>query len=116
MDLLAQYNTGLSSLLDQHAPIRTKCATLRPTNPWLTDEVLTARRKGRTAKRRWRRLKNTGEALEIDRQIVISLNKEKRRLLDGVKKAYLDKETNKATGKRSLFKIVDAFLIKKPGT
>lgn len=54
-------------------------------------------------------------ALEIERQIIVSMNKEKRRLLNRAKKMYLDKEITEATGKKALFKIVDSFLIKKPG-
>lgn len=39
-DLVAQYNDGLSALLDTHAPVRTKIVNIRPANPWLTEEVL----------------------------------------------------------------------------
>jgi len=46
-DLLAQYNEGQSSLLDVHAPVKTKLVTVRPADPWLTDEVLAVRKKVR---------------------------------------------------------------------
>lgn len=56
-ELLAQYNEGLSSLMDTHAPVRKKTVTIRPANPWLNDEVISARRRGRVAERRWRHRK-----------------------------------------------------------
>ena len=33
-DLLAQYQDGLSSLLDKHAPLIKRRFTIRPENPW----------------------------------------------------------------------------------
>ena len=112
--LLSQYNGDLSSLLDAHAPVRTKMVVIRPANPWLSEEVLAARREARAGERRWRNRKRSGVALEVDRQIVRELNKKKRRLLDREKVAYLNREIAKASGKQSLFKVVDSFLLKKP--
>ena len=48
-----------------------------------------------------------GAALEVERQILRDLNKEKRRLLDREKAAYLNKEITEASGKKSLYRIVD---------
>ena len=33
-ELLVQYNEGLSSLLDVHAPVRKENVTIHPVNPW----------------------------------------------------------------------------------
>jgi hypothetical protein len=44
-ELLLQYNFGLSSLLDKHAPVRSKVITVRPPNPWFSAEVLNIPRK-----------------------------------------------------------------------
>ncbi|XP_046454933.1 uncharacterized protein LOC124202627 [Daphnia pulex] len=114
-DLLIQYNDGLSSLLDAYAPVRTKMVTVRPSNPWLTQEVMDKRRNARARERWWRDRKKKGTSLESDRYLVRHCNKEKRRVLDSVKAAHLNQEINKALGKKSLFKVVDSFLIKKPG-
>ncbi len=72
--------------------MKTKFVTIRPANPWLTDEVLAARKKGRAYERHWRCRKETGVALDVERQIVRNLNKEKRRPLDHEKAAYLNRE------------------------
>jgi hypothetical protein len=114
-DLLIQYNDGLSSLLDAYAPVRTKMVTVRPSNPWLTQEVMDKRRNARARERWWRDRKKKGTSLESHRYLVRHCNKEKRRVLDSVKAAHLNQEINKALGKKSLFKVVDSFLIKKPG-
>ena len=53
-DLVSQYNSGLSLLLDEHAPLRTRVVTVRPANPWLNEEVLAKRRAARACERRWR--------------------------------------------------------------
>ena len=53
-DLYEQYTNCLSSLLDKHAPPKTK--TLRkPTPLWITDEYRDAKRLRRQAERRWRK-------------------------------------------------------------
>ena len=97
-----------------HAPVITKFVTVRPANPWLTEEVLAARKKGRAYERHWRNRKAKGLALDVERQIVRNLNKEKRRLLDHEKAAHLNREITEASGKITLYRIVDSFLIKKP--
>jgi hypothetical protein len=52
--LVSQYNDDLTSLLDAHAPVRTKMAVIMPAYPWLSEEVLAVRREARACERRWR--------------------------------------------------------------
>ena len=40
-ELVAQYNDGLLSVIDKHAPLRKKVAVLRPSAPWFTSEAHT---------------------------------------------------------------------------
>ena len=58
-DLVEAYNTGISALIDKHAPQQVKSITLRPGAPWYTDELRTAKRKRRKAERLWRKTKLT---------------------------------------------------------
>ena len=37
--LIDQYNVGLASLLDKHAPLRQREITVRPENFWSTGEI-----------------------------------------------------------------------------
>ena len=114
-DRLIQYNDGLSSLLEAHAPLWTKMLTVRPANPWLTDEVMDTRREVRARERWWRGRKTKGTSFESGRYLVRYCNKEKRRILDSLKATHLNKVISKAIGnKKSLFRVVDFFLIKKP--
>jgi hypothetical protein len=106
---------SLSSLLEAHAPLWTKMLTVRPAiNPWLTDEVMDTRREVRVRERWWRGRKTKGTSFELGRYLVRYCNKEKRRILDSVKATHLNKVISKALGKKSLFRVVDFFLIKKP--
>ncbi len=57
--LVEKYNDGLSSLLDFHEPLRTKSVKLRPSAPWINDEVRRLRKAFRKAERIWRRRKLT---------------------------------------------------------
>ena len=42
--LLEQYNTGVSQVLDKHAPLVSKSVVLRPVSSWFNDEIAEARR------------------------------------------------------------------------
>ena len=49
-DRIQQYE-AISTVLDQHAPEKTRFITLRPRAPWVTDDVFVLRRKLRTSER-----------------------------------------------------------------
>ena len=53
-ELVFEYNTTLKSLLDRHAPLKTKTITLRPTALWYTEELRSEKKKRRALERRWR--------------------------------------------------------------
>ena len=53
-DLVYEYNTTLKSLLDSHAPLKTKTITLRPTALWYTEELRSEKKKRSDLERRWR--------------------------------------------------------------
>jgi hypothetical protein len=59
--------------------------------------------------------KKRGIALEVDREIVRNVLKVKRLLLKKEKTSFLNEKIAEAEGKKSLFSIVDSFLLKKPG-
>jgi hypothetical protein len=58
-ELVDQYNTVLSNLLDKHAPLITKTFVLRPDTMWYNEELRVEKRKRRRLERRWRRSKLT---------------------------------------------------------
>ena len=46
-ELVYEYNTTLKSLLDRHAPLKTKTITLRPTTQWYTEELRSEKKKSK---------------------------------------------------------------------
>ena len=58
------YDTVLRNILDNHAPLKRRSITIRPSNPWYTPEIDTAKKLRKQLERRWRKTN-----LEIDRQL-----------------------------------------------
>ena len=53
-ECVAQYNDGLRSVLDRHAPLRTRTFVLRPKAPWWSHNLRELKSKCRWAERCWR--------------------------------------------------------------
>jgi hypothetical protein len=53
--LLGQYESVLTSVLDQYAPCKEWVITVRPSSPWYTDEVKVDKVKRRHLERNWRK-------------------------------------------------------------
>ena len=58
-DCVATYNHVLSSLLDEHAPMKQKSFVERDLKPWITDEILDEKRACRKSEKQWRKNKLT---------------------------------------------------------
>ena len=52
-DVVDQYNSCLSVILDKHAPATTKEVILRPHSPWYNEQLSTAKKACRKAERAW---------------------------------------------------------------
>ena len=52
--LVRQYNVTVRSMLDTHAPLKTRTVTVRPYSPWFTEEIAIEKRKRRALEQRWR--------------------------------------------------------------
>ena len=52
--LASQYESCLSSILDKHAPLKTKVIAVRPTIPWYSDELQSLKSAKRRHERAWR--------------------------------------------------------------
>ena len=42
--IVDNYNTVFISLLDKHAPLKSDCVVPRDVQPWITEEIMSARR------------------------------------------------------------------------
>jgi len=65
-DLINQYESVLASTLDHHAPIKERVVTLRPCEPWYTEDIKAEKAKRRRLERKWRETR-----LTVDRQIYV---------------------------------------------
>ncbi|CAG2214072.1 unnamed protein product [Mytilus edulis] len=77
------YNTELSSIIDRHAPLKSRNIIMRPNTEWYTDELRLAKRDRRKAERRMRK-----SNLTVHRQIFQDTCLKASKLLLKSKKDY----------------------------
>ena len=61
------YNYTLSSILDRHAPLKSKVMRSRPQVPWYSQEIAEAKREWRKAEQTWRKTKSAEDLLLFKR-------------------------------------------------
>ena len=54
-DLVDQYNSSLSSIIDEHVPLQTKTFTIRPNTKWYNDNIRQAKVIKRRLERKWKK-------------------------------------------------------------
>ena len=109
-DLCAQYDSVLSSILNKHAPLRTRSISLRPRAPWYTDDIRENKTKRRNLERRWRRSK-----LMIDRELYINQCNVVKKLIFEAKMNYYSKLISDAgSNSNDLFRSIDRLLHRTP--
>ena len=108
-DLICQYNTVLSELLDKHAPLKKRMITLRPAAPWYTDAIRTEKRKRRKLERRWR-----ASGLTVHRELYVNQCKLVNKCIFDAKMGYYSAliEENDSDPKK-LFSSFDKVLHRK---
>ena len=107
--LVSRYNSVLSALLDKHAPLKSKCVTIRPSSAWFTPEVSEEKRKRRGLERRW--LKS---GLEIDQINYVYQCRVVTNLIDKLKSSYYTAIIQEnASDQKTLFTCVNKLLQKK---
>ena len=67
LTLLHLYNSELSSVLDKHAPLKSRMVTIRPAAPWFSEEI--------KLERRVRCQKGDGVGLDCPKIVCVLLNK-----------------------------------------
>ena len=104
--LVQSYNDGLQQVLNQHAPLVTRCIRDRPSAPWLTSEVRDARRKRRRAERLWRTTK-----LTIHKEMYINMRNEVTKCVIAAKRLYFTSKIDSAVfSTKQLFKVSNELL------
>ena len=69
LELTAQFSETLSHLLDKHAPRQTKMIQPRPPSPWLSLEIILAKRRRRYLERVWRRTRSPLDRSRYTKQL-----------------------------------------------
>ena len=69
LELTAQFSETLSHLLDKHAPKRTKMTQPRPPSPWMSIEIILAKRCRRYRERVWRRTRSPLDRSRYTKQL-----------------------------------------------
>ena len=100
------YNDAAQSLLDKHAPQKTKQVTIRPTVKWYTESVDRARKEKRKCERKWRATK-----LIVHKQIYRDACDQLFKIITAAKKDHLSLRIAESSDSQSaLFDCVDHLL------
>ena len=102
--MIDQYNEILCSLLNKHAPLRSREIILRPHAPWFSDELRELKREKRRLERKY---VNTN--LTVHKEMYQMICTEYTKHIEAAKTEYFRKKVEDASHDQ-LFKFVDKFL------
>ena len=111
-DLVDQYNTTLSNVLNTHAPARRKVITIKHQSPWYTEAIHKAKRKRRRAERQWRST-HLAIHLEIYRAVCAEVTKHCRQAKQDY---YCQKIEESGSDQRKIFQIANELMNKTKDT
>jgi len=104
--LVSEYESSLRSLMDTHAPSCTSTLVMRPLVPWMTNDILEAKRLCRQFERKWRITK-----LTVHRQIFTAQRKVLRLLINKSKVGYFSEKVSASKGnQKALFRLTNELL------
>ena len=107
-DLVNGYDS-LQTVLDSHAPLKSKTVSIRPRVPWINDELLALKRKRRQLERRWR---STG--LSVHKTLFIEFKACVKQKFDKAKQLYYKSEiSNCEKNQAKLYKVCETLLSSK---
>ena len=97
------YNEAAKSLLDKHAPEKTKTITIRPKSEWQNQEIDTTRREKRKCERKWR-----ATGLTVHREMYCEARNRLMKAIASSKKDYISKKIADASdSQKALFNCLD---------
>ena len=107
---MSNYNSTTATLIDKHAHLVTRCIPIKQTFPWYSDNIAHAKRDRRRAEPHYC---NTG--LEIHHEIFKDHRENVNKLIRHSKSKYFeDKIIESGSDCKSLFKIIDTLMKRKP--
>ena len=109
-DLADQLSSTLKSILDIHAPIKSKTVVQRPHTPWINPEILQAKRERSRLERCWRRWKSPFDRMKFRAQC-----NSVRSLISKAKSSFLSNlVTESSDNPRTLGKTLNTILHRNP--
>ena len=106
VELIDQYYSSLSAVLDRHAPVITKEVIIRRHSPWFNEELAAARRKRRQVERRW-----TKSRLSIHLDLLRKEHVQYSRWCRLAKQLYYQQEISECgNDARKMFRITDSLM------
>ena len=110
VDLANQYNSLLSSILDKHAPLKSKRVSCRPDNPWMSPSIIEAKRHRRYLEQTWRH-----NPTPLNRSRLTKQTNFCNRLMSKAKSNYYTSVISEnSTDQRSLWKAFNKILHRHP--
>ena len=103
------YNNSLSELIDRLAPQKTRSVVVKPSSPWMTEDIHAAKCLKRRLERKWRRTKSDYDrkAYTKQRQVVSSM-------IEHSKTEYYSQCVSECVGnQKRLFTITDRLMHRK---
>jgi hypothetical protein len=110
--LVNEYNTGLTSIIDSHAPLQIKTVTLRDPTPWTNEEIAGEKKERRRLERKMKKTNNEGDKVAFK----IQRNKYNNTLRDLRRKHFKDQIAQRKNDPKGLFKTLNALLHRKNDT
>lgn len=102
-NLVDQYHTCLSNLMDKHAPVRSKMFTERPLYPWYNTDITEAKQWRRKCERLYRRTR-----LTVHKDMYREAREKMNKMIKDAKMSYYnDKIMNGCSNQKSLFTFLD---------
>ena len=109
-DLADQFSSTLRSILDIHAPIKTKTVVQRPHTPWINPKILQAKRERSRLERCWRRWKSPFDRMKFRAQ-----RNSVRSLISKAKSSFLSNlVTESSANPHTLWKTLNTILHRNP--
>jgi exonuclease III len=105
-DLISNYDSVLSGLLEKHAPQKSLKVTVHRSSPWYNSTIKSAKRECRRAERKWRSTK-----LTIHQEIYLAALKSVTSLIESAKKQFYREQVESANQK-SVYKLANDLLYK----
>ena len=95
---ISTYNSTLTKLIDELAPMKSKTIKNKPKSPWFDQEYQDMRKKRRAAEKKYRRTKS-----ENDKKIFVNLRKETTKLASSKKLGFYSEKIDKCSSTNDLF-------------